>query len=369
MVFASSAIGLFLTACFSRIGQKSRSLNIITSNSSLFSGSGDTENPSGQTNQSAAVKDSDISSAGDPEQPGGTKAKKAIVGISIGEESIEKKVNDAVELAGGFGFIKKGSVVLLKPNLNTGDPNPASTNPEVLRYTIRMIRKQNPSTILIGDRSSFWTDTLSCMQKNGIYSVAEEEGAELYPFEADEWIKINPGLAENWKNGFTVPKGIDLVDYIISLPVIKTHSIATFTMAIKNWVGILHPKERTADLHMYNNKKDIFGYKIAELHLARVPDFIVMDGTRVFVDGGPTEGTVVDAGLIVASNDIVANDVCGLAVLKSLGTNQNIQNRSVWEHSQIVRAAALGLGIKDRKNIEINSDNSFNAGKITSNLV
>jgi uncharacterized protein (DUF362 family) len=207
------------------------------------------------------------------------------------------------------------------------------------------------------------------MKKNGVYAVAGEEGAELYPFEADEWIRIKPELAQNWKSGFTIPRGINLVDYIISLPVIKTHSIATFTMAIKNWVGILQPKERTADLHMYNNKKDIFGYKLAELHLARVPDFIVMDGTRVFVDGGPTEGTAVDANIVIASDDIIANDVCGLAILKSLGTNKKIQDRSVWDHPQIARAVELGLGIKERENIEINSDNSFNAGRIISNLV
>jgi uncharacterized protein (DUF362 family) len=94
-----------------------------------------------------------------------------------------------------------------------------------------------------------------------------------------------------------------------------------------------------------------------------------MDGTRAFVDGGPTEGTAVDAGIIVASDDIVANDVCGLAILKSLGTNKRIQDSSVWDHPQVSRATELGLGIKEIKNIEINSDNSFNAGKITSNLV
>jgi len=367
LVFASSAIGLFLTACFSKIGQGSKSLNILTESSSLLSG--ETGNPPEQEKQSAAAETSDVSKTGNSKQEEDKKIKKARVGISLSEESIEKKINKAVELAGGLGFIKKDSVVLLKPNLNTGDPNPASTNPEVVRHVIRLVKKQNPSAILVGDRSSFWTDTVSCMKKNGVYAVAGEEGAELYPFEADEWIRIKPELAQNWKSGFTIPRGINLVDYIISLPVIKTHSIATFTMAIKNWVGILQPKERTADLHMYNNKKDIFGYKLAELHLARVPDFIVMDGTRVFVDGGPTEGTAVDANIIVASDDIIANDVCGLAILKSLGTNKKIQDRSVWDHPQIARAVELGLGIKERENIEINSDNSFNAGRIISNLV
>ena len=368
MVFASTAIGLFLTACVSRIRQGSSPLNIVTSGSSLFTGEVAEPEVPGEKKQ-AEGGDQGKTAQGSQKQEGDKKSSKTRIGISFSEDSIEKKVNTAVELAGGLGFIRKGSIVLLKPNLNTGDPNPASTNPEVVRHVIRMVRKQNPSAILVGDRSSFWTDTINCMKQNGVYDIAGEEGAELYPFEADEWIKVRPELAHNWKNGFTIPKGINMVDYIISLPVVKTHSIATFTMAIKNWVGILQPKERTVDLHMFNNKKDIFGYMLAELHLARVPDFIIMDGTRAFVDGGPTEGTAVDANVIVASDNIVANDICGLAILKSLGTNKRIQDRSVWDHPQIARAVELGLGIKYIKNIEINSDNSFNAGRIISNLV
>ena len=54
----------------------------------------------------------------------------------------------------------------------------------------------------------------------------------------NKWVKISPAKARAWLKGFTVPKILNEVDCVISIPGIKTHSIAAFPMAIKNWVGI-----------------------------------------------------------------------------------------------------------------------------------
>ena len=69
-----------------------------------------------------------------------------MVGIAGSSDNIESLVFKAVELAGGLGFIKSGSRVMLKPNFNTGNQNPASANPEVIRQVIRLVKKQNPLT-------------------------------------------------------------------------------------------------------------------------------------------------------------------------------------------------------------------------------
>jgi uncharacterized protein (DUF362 family) len=355
-IISASAFGLFLTACFSRAG----SLDFIgknpASSGTIVSGAETTQSAdtSSETTQASdTARKSTEESAKTSET---ISEKKALVGIAGSSDSIEYLVNKAVELAGGLGFIKSGSTVMLKPNFNTGNQNPASANPEVIRQVIRLVKKQNPLQIIIADRSGFWLDTEKCMDQNGITDVANEEGAELAALEDLEWEKITPKLALNWSKGFRIPKLLNEADYVISIPVLKTHSIANFSMAIKNWVGILHAKDRTSDLHLYNSKEEIFGYKLAELHLARVPDFIIMDGSKAFVEGGPTEGKIVDSNLILASNDIIANDITGLAILKNLGTIRKIQDRNVWEHPQIIRAAQLGLGAKSSSGIDFNSE-------------
>ncbi len=95
-------------------------------------------------------------------------SQQVLVGMAGNRDSTYSLVRKAVGLAGGMGFIKKGDSVLIKPNLNTGDPPPASTNPEVVYEVIRMVKEKMPSRIVVGDRSSFWSDTLSCMKQNGL---------------------------------------------------------------------------------------------------------------------------------------------------------------------------------------------------------
>jgi uncharacterized protein (DUF362 family) len=283
----------------------------------------------------------------------GSSTREVLVGMAGNRDNTSSLVRKAVELAGGLDFIKQGDSVLIKPNLNSGDPHPASTNPEVIYEVIRMVQGKRPSRIIVGDRSSFWTDTLSCMRQNGLYDAVRQTGAEVFPFEEDDWIDIRPEDAVHWRNGFKIPEIIKETDHIISIPVLKTHYIATFSMAIKNWVGIIAPKDRTMDLHLFNQKEPTFGNMLAEIHLARKPSFIVTDCTRAFVEEGPSEGKVAEPNIVYATSDIVANDIVGLSILKSLGTESRIQDASVWSHPQIRRAAELGLGIKNTENLRL----------------
>jgi uncharacterized protein (DUF362 family) len=377
MLFMATTAGIFLTSCFSRLIAGRAAAGMISATAALSGESEETDKPADsetvEENSNETGQEATGDGTGDAKSAGKSgknplKSRQSIVGIAgsgYGHD-LGAQVERAVYLAGGLGFIKKGSTVLLKPNFNTGDPNPASTNPEVIRHVIRLVKKQDPGTILVGDRSSFWTSTLRAMEKNGAYNAAVQEGAEPFPFDNEKWINVKPFAARSWPNGFKIPEIIKQVDYVISIPVIKTHSIAVFSMAIKNWVGILEPLQRTTDLHLSNGST--FGNMLAELNLARVADFVVMDGTRVFVDGGPTDGTAVDAGLIVASSDVIANDTAGLAILKTLGTTAKIKDFSVWQQPQIMRAVQLGLGAKSTSEIRINSENVKDIDLIRSNL-
>jgi len=77
---------------------------------------------------------------------------------------------------------------------------------------------------------------------------------------------------------------------------------------------------------------------IAEIHQAFRPQLIVMDGVDVFVDGGPSKGKLVAAGVIMAGTDRIAIDAVGLAVLKQLGSNDAIMNTKIFEQEQLQRA-------------------------------
>jgi uncharacterized protein (DUF362 family) len=109
-------------------------------------------------------------------------------------------------------------------------------------------------------------------------------------------------------------------------------------MSLKLAVG-LTPKHLMRELHGKRNTD--MRKMIAEINLGYKPHLIVLDGIDAFVDGGPSRGEKKTAGVFLAATDRVALDAAGLAVLKELGANEEIQ-----------RAVELNLGIASPDQIE-----------------
>jgi uncharacterized protein (DUF362 family) len=92
---------------------------------------------------------------------------------------------------------------------------------------------------------------------------------------------------------------------------------------------------------------------IAEINEPFKPNFVIMDGVEAFVDGGPATGKKAKGNVFWASTDRVAIDAVGVAILKSLGSNENIMGRKIFEQEQIARAVELGLGAFSPSAIEV----------------
>lgn len=254
-------------------------------------------------------------------------------------------VRAAIALTSGLGFIRSGDTVLLKPNLNSGDPSPYSTNPDIVQAVIELVRDHGATRVIIGDRSNPAYNTLDAMQRSGITAVGTALGVEMIDLNDQPTRAVTPAGATNWPNGFTSYAMLfDEVDHVINLCCCKHHSMANFTMALKAWMGIIVQNDRST-------AHSDLGNRLPELHLALRESFVVMDATQIVLTRGPNPGGQTAApGIVVASADPVANDVTGLAILKhwlSLDgiANQQIDNYTVWSQPQIQRALAIGLGI------------------------
>lgn len=282
-------------------------------------------------------------------------AEKAKTGVCKGR-TVEESVRGAVAMAGGLDFVGRGATVLVKPNVNSDDPCPATTSPAVVSAVVRLLRERRPGRIIVGDRSVYWGDTLEYMKATGIYDAAIGAGAEPVDLEKAGWARARPRGAREWGGTLEVSKLAREVDYIVSVPVIKSHRIAGFSMGLKNTLGMVSPADRLDKLHEHDYEEPTFGGMIAEANLALRPDLVIMDGTSVMVRGGPFSGETFAPGLIVASRDVVANDVVGLAIMKALGTKAEIQQRSPWEQPQIARACELGLGARGPADVELHVD-------------
>lgn len=262
--------------------------------------------------------------------------------VSVGESGLQAAVRKSVDLIGGIDKLGlKGKSVLIKPNFNTDDTFPASTDPAFLRAVTELVQKQKPERVIIGESCTYYMDTRKVMNNLGIFELAEKTGAELMVFEEQEWIKVNIPNGRYLKS-VTVPKIVREADRLIFLPCLKTHFLGRFTMSIKLSIGFMKKSERM-QLHSFN-----FEQKVAELASIFDPDLILLDGRKCFVTKGPMDGKIENPDIIMASGDRVTVDVEAVKVLQGYKAKNKL-NMNVWELPQIKRAVEMGMGAKSEK--------------------
>jgi uncharacterized protein (DUF362 family) len=212
-------------------------------------------------------------------------------------------------------FIAKGDVVCLKPNVgfDRGPTLGATTNPEVVRAVIRLCREAGASRIIVADNPI--EDPAACFAKSGIRAAAQAEGAEvvIHSEAHDAAVQVRPGAPDparhealgTW-NIFWKP--LKEADKVIGLPPIKDHNLCFASMSMKNWYGLLGGRRNQFHQAIHNI--------VSDLGFMMKPTLIVVDGTRVMMQNGPTGGRLQDikiggqAGrpVIVASVDSLACD-------------------------------------------------------------
>jgi len=254
------------------------------------------------------------------------------------EGALKESISKAVDLIGGFDkFIKTGDTVLLKPNFNTADPFPASTDLDFLRAVIELIYDCDPKIVMLGDSSTMSLNTRKVMEKLRVFDLEKmERPPRIYVFEEKKWIKkeIPDG---RYLKSVSVSHFLDRADKLILLPCLKTHFQAQFTGSLKLSVGFMKPYQRVG-LHLRHIQE-----KIAELNKIINPALVIMDARKCFINRGPSSGALQEPNLILASDDRVAIDVEGIKIIQSFRGN-SLKNIDPWQLPQIKKAVELGIG-------------------------
>lgn len=250
----------------------------------------------------------------------------------------------------------KGKTVFLKPNYNTGDPAPAATDSQLLETLIQEFQSAQVRQITMGDRAGM-ADTRRAMEQKGVFQLGEKYGVKTLVFdemEAPQWQYISPE-GTHWQKGFAFARPILESEAIINTCCLKTHQYGGhFTLSLKNSVGMVAkyvPGDSfnyMGDLHSSPHQR----LMIAEINQAYQPSLVLLDGVEAFVNGGPASGKKVRSNVILAGTDRVAIDVVAIALLRFLGTTNQVSKGSVWELEQIKRAVELGLGVGKSEQIE-----------------
>ena len=234
--------------------------------------------------------------------------------------------------------IARGDRVLVKPNFNSPDPYPGSTDPAFLRAVVELLLEAG-AKVAVGESSGgIWRPTRKVFRKLNLIELLHPLGVELVAFEdrADDWVKVRIG--GDYLDTVTVPRSAYEADKIVYLPCLKTHNLARFSGALKLAVGFMHPGERRA-LHAR-----FLEHKVAEISLCWQPNLIIMDGRKAFVAGGPDKGQLAEPGLLLASGDLVAIDVEAMKVILAYQAKNRLET-DPWQSLQVVTALKHGLGV------------------------
>lgn len=245
-----------------------------------------------------------------------------------------------IQALGGMGaFITKGQKVLVKPNIgwDVAPEKGANTNPALVRRVIEHCLRAGAREVYVFDNTC--DNWVKCYKNSGIEEAAKDAGA-----------KMVPGNSESYYQEVTIPNGKKLTktkvhelvlesDVFINVPILKHHSSARLTGALKNMMGVVWDRgywhgnglnQCIADYALFSNK----------------PSLHIMDAYNVMMRNGPRGVSVADLSnmkSLMISTDWVAIDAAGAKMM-------GMEPSSV-EH--IALAAGMGIGKIDLSALNI----------------
>lgn len=102
-------------------------------------------------------------------------------------------------------------------------------------------------------------------------------------------------------------------DFVVNLPVLKTHAQTVVSLGIKNLKGLIDVKSRKK-CHSPDLEKDL-NYMVARLANKLPPSFTLLDGIYTTERGPFFEGRLRRSNILIASSDIFSADKVGAKVL------------------------------------------------------
>jgi uncharacterized protein (DUF362 family) len=265
--------------------------------------------------------------------------KTAVVSVvSIKNDNIQAAVERAIGLLGGIEGVTRGKGrIMLKPNLVSPAPN-ATTNRDVISALAKLMKSAHKE-VTIGEGSAaaegfnvkgaevFRTrnsDLLNRMQgyvfdQLGYTELGKTLRIPLVNLHSGEMAKVRvPG-------GFvfdevTIHHSLTEIDLLCSVPIMKTHGLAQVTLGMKNLVGVFPGTEYCsvrACMHDLAAKVEPSGVAASVVDMVRANKLglVVVDASTAMEGQGPSQGTPVKMGLIIAGTNPLATDMVSASLM------------------------------------------------------
>jgi uncharacterized protein (DUF362 family) len=241
------------------------------------------------------------------------------VSITRYEEPLTS-VRRAVELCGGLDHLPAQAKVFIKPNIVFWSKSAAFpkwgviTTSRVVEDMIALLKERGIDDIAIGEgtvttRPKDFETPAHAFESLGYNRLKKRYGLKVFNVFERPFKKIDLG------GGVILNFNVDSLesDFVVNLPVLKTHAQAVVSLGIKNLKGLIDVASRkkchNADLH-----KNLH-YWIARLADNLPPSLTLLDGIYTNERGPGIDGRIHRSNLLVASADVFSADLVGSKVL------------------------------------------------------
>jgi len=235
-------------------------------------------------------------------------------------EAPRDSVRKVVDLCNGLDNLAPGSRVFIKPNIvywvrDVEFPKWGMiTTSRVIEDVVVLLKEHGIDDITIGEGIVTYDlndreTAKNAWEKLGYTLLAERFGVKIVNLFERPYRKIDLGL------GFPVNFSEDALssDFIVDIPVLKTHSQARVSLGLKNLKGLINIATRKK----FHSADPVHGlhYNIAHLADQLPPCLTILDGIYTLERGPGMNGNSLRKDILVASTDILSADMVGAKLL------------------------------------------------------
>lgn len=259
-------------------------------------------------------------------------------------KGIDYATSKAIELIGGINEVAKGkNRILLKPNLVNTNPSD-TTNPKVVEALAKLMKNAGKE-VCIGEAGAASIRNINtsvkgyvCRTKNvdilkalqddifkstGYDDLSKRFGIPLENLHVGNLVKMK--VSDNFVfKEIYVHKTMSDVDLVCSVPMMKTHGLATVTLALKNiglggYPGMMYGTVRSL-VHQEGIKVEPTGTSAITIDMVKANKLglSVIDATTAMEGQGPSVsrgGRLVNMNLIIASKNALAADMVAANIM------------------------------------------------------
>jgi uncharacterized protein (DUF362 family) len=243
---------------------------------------------------------------------------KSLVAIVRYEKPLES-VRKAVELSKGLDHTPSKAKVFIKPNIvfwtraATFPKWGVITTSRIVEDMIILLKERGIDDITIGEGMVIDPKDIEtpahAFETLGYGILKQRYGIKYLNIFERPFEKVDLG------DGVNLNFNSDILnsDFVVDLPVMKTHSNTVVSLGIKNLKGMIDIPSRKR-CHNINPGKDLH-FWIAKLADKMPPMFTLLDGIYTSERGPGPDGRMHRSNLLVASSDVLSADMMGARVL------------------------------------------------------